>query len=221
MKIKGAIFDMDGTAVDSLHFWDYLWKSISDTFLSGQKFLPSEDLNKKIRTTIFTNSMTLLNENYHFLPRNDDFVKYAENLIVSFYKTVKPKNGVIELLQFLKSKSVKIYLATATDTKLLKYALESCNLTEYFDGIFSCADIGVSKDKPDIYYKVIDAMHLTPSEVCVFEDALVAIRTAKNAGFNTVGIFDKHNFNQEQVKLYSDYYVEDGKPLSDAIKIFE
>ena len=64
-------------------------------------------------------------------------------------------------------------------------------------------------------------MNLTPSEVCVFEDALVAIRTAKNAGFNTVGIFDKHNFNQEQVKLYSDYYVEDGKPLSDAVKIFE
>ena len=221
MKIKGAIFDMDGTLVDSLHFWGIFWNTLGKTFLNDQNFLPPEELNKKVRTMVFSKSAILVNEYYHFFKTNQEFSNYTNDFVISFYKSVKPKNGAIKLLQVLKNKGIQIYLASATDKNLLIHAIEACKLTKFFDGIFSCGDIGVGKDKPDIYYKVSDAMNLQPNEICVFEDAHVAIETAKKAGFNTVGVFDKHNFCQERVINSSDYYIDELHDLSDVINIIE
>lgn len=50
MKFRGAIFDMDGTIVDSLMFWEHLWHRIGEAYLNDSHFQPPVEVDKKVRT---------------------------------------------------------------------------------------------------------------------------------------------------------------------------
>ena len=77
MKIKGAIFDMDGTIIDSLMFWDYLWKQIGEKYMGDAEFKPSDELNKKVRTMIFVDAMTYFKDYYNIPGDTNEFISFA------------------------------------------------------------------------------------------------------------------------------------------------
>ena len=222
MNIKGAIFDMDGTIIDSLMFWDHLWQRIGETYLQDPDFKPKVETDRAVRTMIFRDAMTYFHEQYNLQTPIDEFISFAEGDLSGFYKDVaKVKPGAKELLRYLKEGGVKMCLASATAKKDVLFALESHGLLEYFDTVLSCADIGVGKDRPDIYLMALDTMELDACDVCVFEDSFVALRTARASGFKTVGVFDRYNFAQDILRSESDIYLEDGKPLDSLTKSIE
>ena len=223
MKIKGAIFDMDGTIVDSLSFWGVFWKCFGVKFMSDPNFVPAEEADKSVRTMIYSDVIPYI-YNFYKLPVSfDEFKKFAEeNDIVEFYKNVAtPKQGARELLQFLKDNGVRICLASATEMRGIRFALQHYDLAKYFDFVLSCADIGVGKDKPDIYLDSMNLLRLPQSEICVFEDSYVALETAKRVGFKTVGIYDKFNFEQDRLKNASDFYLDQTQSLDRLIDVIE
>jgi len=214
MRIKGAIFDMDGTIIDSLMFWDYLWRRIGEKYMDDADFKPSEEINKKVRTMVYDDAMAYFKDCYNVPVDMDEFISFASSGISKFYKDVaRVKPGTDKLLASLKEKNIKLCLASATAMAEVKYALACHDLLKYFDLVLSCADIGVGKDKPDIYIKARCLMDLPQEEVCVFEDSYVALETAKKAGFQTVGIFDRYNFEQERLKKASDIYLDEHQSL--------
>ncbi|MBQ3016151.1 MAG: HAD family phosphatase [Clostridia bacterium] len=222
MKIKGAIFDMDGTIVDSLMFWDYLWKRIGEEYMNDSTFRPTEEVDKKVRTMIFVDAMTYFREYYSLDVKVEDFIRFTSDGINDFYKNIaKVKPGAREYLDYLKEQNVKMCLASATAMPAIKYALECHDLLKYFDVILSCADIGVGKDKPDIYVKAMTEMNISCDELCVFEDSFVALETAKSVGFNTVGIYDKYNFEQERLRAASDIYLGECDRMDSLISVIK
>ena len=215
MKIKGAIFDMDGTVIDSLMFWDYLWRRIGEKYMGNSDFKPSEEVDKRLRTMIYTDAMAYFKDFYKIQGDTDEFIRFASSGIFDFYKNVATvKHGATELLSSLKNKNIKLCLASATAMSEIIYALECHGLSKYFDFVFSCADIGVGKDKPDIYIKALGAMDLEAKDVCVFEDSFVALETAKNVGFQTVGVYDRYNFGQDRLQKASDIYLGEDHSLT-------
>ena len=84
-------------------------------------------------------------------------------------------------------------IATTGDRKNAEAALKRLKVFQFFQGIFTCSEIGSGKNEPDIYYTAALQMDTEPSQTWVFEDAFHAIRTAKQAGFRTVGVYDKAN----------------------------
>ena len=84
-------------------------------------------------------------------------------------------------------------IATTGDRKNAEAALKRLNVLRFFQGVFTCSEIGSSKNEPDIYYAAALQLDTEPGQTWVFEDALHAIRTAKQAGFRTVGVYDKAN----------------------------
>ncbi len=186
MKIKGAIFDIDGTVIDSLAFWDSLWESIGEKYMRDPSFKPSDEVNKRVRTMIYSEAMTYFWEYYRMPVSAEDFLQFTSDGIDDFYKNkAQAKDGAHQLLSFLKSRGIGLCLASATNLDRVKSALQCHGLIEYFDFVLSCADIGVGKEKPDIYLKAAALMGLSPSDICVFEDSFVAMETAKGAGFRT------------------------------------
>ena len=218
MKIKGAIFDMDGTVIDSLSFWDVLWKSIGEKYMNDASFKPSDEVNRRVRTMIYTEAMAYFKECYALPGRTEDFVEFASQGLVDFYKTTATaKAGAKALLSYLKEHGIPLCLASATAPDWVKYALECHDLLQYFDFVISCADIGAGKDRPDIYLKAKELLGLSQGEICVFEDSFVALETAKRAGFQTVGVYDRFSPGQERLQSAADIYLQPGQTLEDLI----
>lgn len=222
MKIKGAIFDMDGTLVDSLFFWGVFWRDLGERFLGKQDYAPPEEVDLKVRTMIFTDAMAYVRDALGIEASSDEVVSFATENLSDFYRyKVKAKAGAHALLDHLKARGVRMCVASATDKKYLPIALDACGLTPYFETVLSCAELGVGKDKPDIYLAALAALGTNASETCVFEDSFVALETAKKAGFHTVGIYDENNFGQERLCQASDLYLSKGVSLDEAIAYVE
>ena len=222
MHIKGAIFDMDGTLIDSLSFWDYLWGRIGERYMGDKDFRPCDEVNKAVRTMIYVDAMAYVRSYYGIKCTAEEFKGFTEGMLPDFYKTVATvKEGALALLTHLKSLGIPLCLASATAMKELRYALACHGLDGYFDTVLSCADIGVGKDRPDIYLLALQKMGLTAGEACVFEDSFVALETARAAGFLTVGIYDRYNFEQERLRAASDLYLAEGHTLSELIPHIE
>jgi HAD superfamily hydrolase (TIGR01509 family) len=220
MKIKGAIFDMDGTLVNSLIFWDVFWTKLGNKYLGIQNFKPDEELDTKVRTMIFNEAIACARESLGMQVGLDELITFSNSRIEDFYRyEVEVKAGVFDFLNYLKDSGVKIALASASEMKYVNVALEACGLSDYFDPslVFSCADIGADKSKPDIYLKTQKALGFEADEICVIEDSLVALQTAKAEGFKTVGIYDANNFSQDKLKATSDIYVSKDETMADLI----
>ena len=202
MKIKGAIFDVDGTLLDSMH----VWRNAGPLYLESLGIVPHEDITKS------SGAKTLL-EAAEYLRLRYNINKTAERIVSeinasiedAYYNRVQLKENTCELLMNLKENGIKLTIATLTDKYLVTAALLRLGIIDIFDNIFSCGDMGVGKDKPDIYIKAAQSMGTSPFESVVFEDALYAMQTAKNAGFRVVAVYDKwarHTREEIEKTLY-------------------
>ena len=218
--MKAAIFDMDGTLIDSLIFWNYLWKTLGEKYLDDPGFRPDETTDWECRTVTMAQAMELVHQRFHVGSSGEEVAQFATQLLETFYReVVEAKPGAVAFLQHLKERGVKMAVATASDGKLVQLAMERCGLKPYLDMVVSCADVGKGKDQPDVFLLALEKLGTTAQETWMFEDSYVALRTAKGIGMPTVGIFDANNFGQDILKENSDHYIAEGEQLTRLIGV--
>lgn len=215
MIIKGAIFDADGTLLDSMQ----IWMEAGSRWLKSKGIEPEPGLGDKLFAMTMTEAADYLKKNYGISMEIPEIVAELNHLVQDAYLNEIPlKDGVEEMLEWLWRNGIDITIATATDWELIEGALKHLGMRHYFHGIFTCSQIGVGKDKPDIYLKAAECMGTVPKETWVFEDALHGLLTAKRAGFRTVGVYDAASEDwQEQLKEQADIY---GKDMFEVLEQF-
>lgn len=212
-KIKYAIFDADGTLMDSMHIWD----TLDGAFLRMRGIVPDED--RIFMRYGYFNAVEYMVEKYN-LNMTPVQVKADIMKILEYYYNNVPvaKNGVKDFLQKLNDNGVHCVVATATDRYLMEPALERNGLLKYFDRVFSTKEIGVSKQKPDIFNIARDFLG-ADDNLFIFEDAAYAIDTAKKAGYKVVAVEDYSAADDiDFIKNTADYYISD---YSELYKIFD
>lgn len=191
MDKQFAIFDMDGTLVDSMKYWKAL----------GREFLEAKgvdgnlnDVLERTKPLTMTESGALFIQEFA-LPGTPESVAAEINAMMEahYRKDVELKSGVKEYLEQLRQKGVRMCVASATAEELLKVCLGRLGVLDYFEFLLSCETVGTGKNRPDVYFAAAERLGSTPEETVVYEDAWYAVRTAKKAGFYVVGIYDTNS----------------------------
>lgn len=206
--IHGAIFDMDGTLLDSMCVWDQL----------SQRYLKKFGVHITAIDYAALEARTQYQGAQYFCERYpkqitetpEQVVKGLDDLICSRYEALaKPRDAVLDLLDTLKSHGVRMAVATLTDRKHAEKALRDRKMLDYFDFMLTIEDVGISKRDPKIYLDAAARMNLSPDVCMVFEDAPYAGETAKKAGFPVCGVREPHYAEGEaQLRAVSDLFVE-------------
>ena len=213
MDMQAAIFDMDGTLVDSLMLWDVLTKAYEKAYPEKIGTVISDEHNRLMRVLPLTESMSILHDHYGLGASADELVALTQKVFYDFYsRQVQLKGGVREFLEALRSRGVRMCIASATPLPLIEAALEHCGIRDYFEKVFSCGEIGKGKDVPDIYLLAKEYLGNAP-HTWVFEDAYIAVSTAVCAGFPTVAIYDRYNERQDAIRAMADVYIAPGETL--------
>ena len=145
-------------------------------------------------------------------------------LIEDFYRNrVEMKPGAMEFLKYLSDNGVRMCIASASALDMVEIAVERCGLDRYIPKLLSSCDYGCGKDKPDVYLGALEYLGTKAEETWVFEDSLVALKTAKSIGMPVVGIYDAYNFGHDEMEKIADYYIADGEGLDKliAMRAFE
>lgn len=204
-KLKGAIFDLDGTLLDSMH----IWKDIGGKYLRKLGIAPKRDLQKKVKTRSLRQSAILLKKEYDLPFSVEEIIQQINTMIEAGYRYHVPaKPHVPEFLQTLANGKVKICIATATDRYLAEAAIERLGISHYFNFILTCGEVGCGKDQPLIFQKSLELLDTGIQDTVVFEDALHAILSAKSAGFKVIGVHDPSAAaDEDAIKAAADEYI--------------
>ena len=188
MDFLHAIFDLDGTLLDSMP----VWETLGERYLQahGKKALPGMRADTALLSMRQTADYFI--ERYG-VPGTQQSVMDEINAMAAddYLHRVPAKPYVPEYLAHLKANGVNLCLATATDRPLVEGALKRLDLLSFFDRIFTCTEFGVGKDRPDIFFAAMEFLGGVQENSMVFEDALHAIETAGTAGFRITAVYDE------------------------------
>lgn len=204
--LKGAIFDADGTLIDSMH----IWRELGARYLESLNVTPEENLSAKLYPMSLEQSCKYLKTHYNLRESESDILSGILGIIEGFYRDeVTLKDGVREFLSAMSDKNIPMIIATSGNRELLSSALTRNGIAEYFEEIFTCSELSTTKHEPDIFMACAEFLGLSPESVGVFEDSLFALETAKRAGFMTFGVADDSNIHQwKMIQSTADYTIE-------------
>lgn len=204
--ITGAIFDVDGTLLDSMSIWD----TIGEDYLRSIGYQPRENLNQVFKDMSLHQAAQYYQTEYGVALSVEEITAGVNAMLEDFYRykaVLKPGAG--EFVRELSRRRVKLCIATATDRPLVEAALAQCGALGYFEDILTCTNLGHGKDEPLIYREALRRLGAKRSSAVVFEDALHAARTAKADGFPVAAVYDSHEKRQEELKALADIYLTD------------
>lgn len=212
--IKFAIFDLDGTLLDS----SKMWHMLGERYLTYLGKEAEAGLAEKLNEMTLTTSAQYLRQRYEISYSAEEIVRHFNRMIENYYiEEVHLKDGVRKLLAALRTHCVHMSVAAASDERLGMNALMRLGIGDFFAGAVSCSNYG-SKTLPDVFLAAADLIFAIPEETIVFENSLIAVQTARKAGFATAAVADVSESDQASLKLAADFYAENIGDFADNIK---
>ena len=210
--IRGAIFDLDGTLLDSNPYWD----KAPEAYLASLGKQARPGLARTIFTMTLPEAADYMIREYGLTQRPEEIMAGVNAAMEGFYlRDVPLKPGVPALLRLLRERDLPCAVASVTDKPLVEAVLRRFGLREAFSAIVTTAEVGVGKHSPDVYLRAAERIGRLPEETLVFEDAPHALRTAREAGFPTFAVWDAASADrEEELRALSTFYGTDLTDLS-------
>lgn len=203
--MKGAIFDMDGTLVDSMYYWG---KNFIKKMDEENLPYPDDVLNIITPMGVKTCCEYMHNELRH--PKTPDVIykEIEDAMIVEYATNIPTKPFAMEYLKKLKEQGVKMCVLSASTHKMIEASAKKCGYFDLMEFVISCEDLGMSKSQPEIFRIVAEKLGLSVEDVTVFDDNEIAVKSAKKAGAKTCGVYDATSEEyKEEIMAVADKYI--------------
>lgn len=202
---KAAIFDLDGTLVDSM----WMWEEIDMEFLGSRGLTVPENLQQKIEGMSFTETAFYFKEFFNLEESVEELKNIWNQMAYDKYAFQVPlKSGAKEFLTHLKEENFKLGIATSNSKELVMAVIDAHNLRSMFSCIMTSCEVKKGKPAPDIYIEVAKRLEVPPEECIVFEDIPMGILAGKNANMDVCAVFDEYSKDQEEKKYrLANYYI--------------
>lgn len=187
-EIKGVIFDVDGTLIDSM----WIWRQVDIEFL-GKRGIPLPDrLQSDIEGMSYSETAIYFKARFD-LPESLEEIKDEWRIMAEeYYKShIKLKSGAKEFLELLYDKGLRLGIATSNSRELVDHMLTNHDIRRYFSSIRTSCEVDKGKPHPDVYLKVAEDMGIEPCHCLVFEDTISGVMAAKSAGMKAFAMADE------------------------------
>jgi HAD superfamily hydrolase (TIGR01509 family) len=180
-----AIFDFDGTIADTAS----IWHEVDEAFLGMRGISPVPESYSRMLTLLgFEGGAQYTIETFGLDDSPEDICEEWNRMGRALYRTnVCLRDGAEAYIEALRSRGVRLALATTNEPEVLD-AMERVNVNALFDVRVHGCEVGVPKDRPDIYLEAARRMGVAPERCIVFEDIAPGLRAARSAGFLTCAL---------------------------------
>lgn len=215
MKIKAALFDLDGVLVDTARYHYEAW-----LVLANQLSIPfTEKENEQLKGISRTESLERLlsfgkMEQKFSEKEKSAFAEQKNNLYLQAIQKMDKTSvlpGAIAVLEYLKKTNIKIGLGSAS--KNARLILEKTNLTSYFDVIIDGTQVSKAKPNPEVFLKGAQQLNVPPNACLVIEDSEAGCQAALAGNMHVLGI-------GENINLPSAEYVIPDLTVFDQVRSF-
>ena len=205
-NITAVIFDMDGTLIDSLGVW-----ADSDRIFAEELGLSYDaKISAAMKKMHYVSACEYLKEYYALdMSAEEIGARIMEIVREKYLHEIPLKPYVLDVMRDLRSRGVKMCVATSIDKSLAEGALKNLGIYDMLEFVITSDEVGVGKESPLIFTRAAEMMCAAPQNTAVFEDSVHAAESAAAAGFFTVGIYDgKYNNEFEEMKRTADMTVK-------------
>ena len=214
MDVSGAIFDCDGTLVDSMGMWTSSYDWLCERH--GVRGVPME----QVESLALRDACDFFHDELGIEASAEDlYEELCAHVRYAYEHEVRLMPGAVEFLEELEAAGVPMVVASSTPGRELRCCLRAHGLERFFPDVVSTEDVGGrDKEFPDVYLEALRRLGTPRESTWVFEDAPFGVRTASGAGFPVVGLMNDHDGRREEdVRPYSDVYAHGFSELSLAL----
>jgi HAD superfamily hydrolase (TIGR01509 family) len=187
-EYRGAIFDLDGTLIDSMHVWDHLCRD----WLRGQGKQPEVDLEHNLEPMTLAQSAEYVIHRYGVSGSSAEIIAQGQGMVLEYYKTAIPlKKDPVALVRELYEAGLKLAVVTSCFPAACEAVLRRHDLRSLFSAILYTDEAKRDKSFPDIWLAAADRLGLDSAGCIVFEDAYHALAGVRAAGMAFVAVYDE------------------------------
>ncbi len=205
--MRHFIFDMDGTLLDTMP----LWETLGEDFLRLHGKEPKPGFRQHLIALSMIEAAEMFEREYGFTESVPQIVRALDDMARGFYTDKAPaKPGVIEALQCLANNHCPCVVATASDRELASAAFQRTGIQHFFQKIYTCTELGISKDNPAFFQTLLEKEQISADQAVVVEDALHAIRSARKDNIPVLAIYDDSDKeNWEEIQSLANWSMTD------------
>lgn len=198
IRAEGAVFDLDGTLIDSME----IWREIDEEFFAKRSMAVPAGYQEAISHLGFRDVAKYTAEKYLPAERPEDLIAEWNGMCREKYgakgsgKYFKP--DACRFVRALAEQKIGLCVATASSPELFVPALREGGIYSLFTDFLTVDDAGRNKSYPDIFLLAAEKLGLPPARCVAFEDSLTALRAAKAAGMQAIAVYDPSSARQEE-----------------------